>query len=327
MDDLHMISVKQFNATILIGIAIIFSQFFYRLRINDFVIKMKLRESEENFKKLFYVNPFPVFITRRSDGKIIKASDKALKLIKISEEDLDQFHNFSLQIKEDSRTQLLEEFKQKTSVYNRIVEYEINGKSLWVTANYELIIYCGEECILTGLMDITQIREVEEELSGYAFTDDLTGVLNRRMGIKKIDELIQKAKSDYIDFVLCFLDMNDLKSINDSYGHGEGDNYIKAFCSTVVEELRKDDIFFRMGGDEFIIIFIDLPPAKVEIIWNKIMDRFNLNSKNMNISVSRAASHGLFHYKSGMDITVEEMIEKADKYMYKEKKMHKESLY
>lgn len=326
LNDFKMISVKQYNASILIGIAIIFSLFFYRSRINDFVIKMKLRESEENFKKLFYVNPFPVFITRNKDSKIIKASEQALKLMQISEEDLEKNHNLILQIKKDSRIDLIEEIKRKSSVYNRMVEYEINGRSMWVAANYELITYCGEECILTGLMDITEIRKVEEELSGYAFTDDLTGVLNRRMGIKKIEELIQKAESEYFEFVLCFLDMNDLKGVNDTYGHGQGDNYIKAFCSTVGEELREEDIFFRMGGDEFIIVFIAMSPAEVEKIWNRILDRFYQSSKNMIIPVSRAASHGLFHYMSGMDITVEEMIAKADKYMYKEKKLHKNTV-
>lgn len=323
--DFDMMSVKLLNSTTIIGIVIVFSLYFYKLKLKDFIIKRKLTESEENFRKLFYVNPFPVFITRNRDGKIIKASEQALKLMKIKEEDLDK-PDTGLQIKENGRTELLEEFKEKHSIYNRIAEYEINGKSIWVTANYELINYGGEECTLIGLMDITEIRKVEEELSQYAFTDVLTGVLNRRMGMKKAEELMENAGADNKEFVLCFLDMDNLKSVNDTYGHGQGDNYIKAFCSTVGAELREEDIFFRMGGDEFIIIFNHMTVLEVEEIWNRIMDRFYEISKDMNIPVSRAASHGLFPYKAGMDITVEEMIEKADKYMYKEKQMHKKTM-
>ncbi|MDF2802722.1 MAG: diguanylate cyclase/phosphodiesterase with sensor [Anaerocolumna sp.] len=318
-----LLMVKQLNATTMTGIAILFSYFFYKLRLNDYITNMKLIESEENFRKLFYVNPFPVFITRIKDGKIIKASEQALKIMGITEEDLDKFDYFGMQIKEDSRIALIEEVGKKQSIYNRIVEYEINGKSMWVTANYELINYSGEECIITGFMDITEIRKVEEELSEYAFIDVLTGVLNRRMGIRKVEELTQKAKNLGLEFILCFFDMNDLKSVNDTYGHGQGDNYIRAFCSTVIEEISLEDIFFRMGGDEFIIVFTQSTLVEAEDIWERIISRFYQISREMNISIKRAASHGFYHYKAGIDITLEEMIEKADKHMYEEKQIHK----
>jgi predicted signal transduction protein with EAL and GGDEF domain len=83
----------------------------------------------------------------------------------------------------------------------------VNGKQMWVTANYELIDYHGEKCILTGIMDITEIRKAEEELSHYASMDSLTEILNRRMGYKKLEELLHKSKEEAMEFTLCFLNI------------------------------------------------------------------------------------------------------------------------
>lgn len=323
--DFNTLSVKQLNATTMVGIAILFSYFFYKLRLNEYLVHKKLSESEENFRKLFYVNPFPVFIIRIRDGKIVKASAQALKIMQIEEKGLDKLESFNLHMKNTS-SEFLEEIRSKNSIYNRIVKYELNGKSMWVTANYELIKYENEDCVLTGFMDITEIRKVEAELSQYAYTDVLTGVLNRRMGVKQVEELTQRDSLNSIEFVLCFLDMNELKSVNDTYGHGQGDNYIKTFCQVVNEEIGNKDIFFRMGGDEFIIVFLEKTLVETENIWEKIINRFYELSKEMGISISRAASHGLYHYKAGDDVTVEEMIELADKQMYEEKIMHKKEL-
>ncbi len=320
--DFNSLTVKQLNATTMVGIAIIFSYFFYKLRLNEYLVHKKLSKSEENFRKLFYVNPFPVFIIRISDGKIVKASAQALKILQIKENELDHLKSFDLHMKNTNK-EFLEEIHHKHSIYNRIVEFDLNGKSMWVTANYELIHYENEDCILTGFMDITEIRKVEAELSQYAYTDVLTGVLNRRMGMMQVEELIQRDISKSIEFILCFLDMNELKSVNDTYGHSQGDNYIKSFCQVVNEEISNKDIFFRMGGDEFIIVFLEKTKLEVETIWERIISSFYELSKQMGISINRAASHGLYIYKPDSDITVEEMIDLADKQMYEEKLIHK----
>ncbi|SHO44725.1 sensor domain-containing diguanylate cyclase [Anaerocolumna xylanovorans] len=314
---------KMINATVLAGAAFLLGFIFYRQRMKEFFYRKKLVENEENFKKLFYVNPYPVFITRLDDGKIIEANRRACSLLEINAEVLDSLDGIDCYIKNDSRLALQEELKEHNSTFDRIVEYEFKGKQMWVTANYELIDYHGEKCILTGIMDITEIRRAEEELSHYASFDSLTGILNRRMGLKKMEELLEEAQEDFMEFVLCFLDINNLKDVNDTYGHGEGDRYILTFCNMIKNKLNEEDIFFRMGGDEFIIVFRNKNKSQAENIWDEFVKQFDERNVQGEFPYNITASHGLFYYCTGMDIDLEQMIEKADKQMYKEKQSFK----
>lgn len=317
--DSSLLLIKLVNSTVLAGAAFLLGFIFYRHRMTEFFYRKKLMENEENFKKLFYVNPYPVFITRLEDGKIIEANKRACKLMGAEAESLDSFNGIDAYIKNDSRLALEEELKEHSSTFNRIVEYDFNGKRKWVTANYEIIDYHGEKCLLTGIMDITEIRKAEEELSHYASIDSLTGIMNRRMGLKKLEELLEEAKSEFMEFVLCFLDINNLKFVNDTYGHSEGDRYIQTLCSMIKNKLKEEDIFFRIGGDEFIIVFSKKNSCEAENIWNEIKKQFDVSNIQEEFPYNIMASHGLFYFCTGMDIDLEQMIEKADKMMYEEK--------
>lgn len=215
-NDLNLLLAKLVNSTVFAGAAFLIGFIFYRHRMMEFFYRKKLMENEENFKKLFYSNPYPVFITRQKDGRIIEANKRAYKLMGMEAENLDSFNGIDNYIKNDSRLALEEELKEHSSTFNRIIEYDFNGKRKWVTANYEIIDYHNEKCILTGIMDITEIRKAEEELSHYASVDSLTGIMNRRMGLKKLEELLDEAKEEFLEFVLCFLDINNLKFVNDT---------------------------------------------------------------------------------------------------------------
>lgn len=318
-NDVDLFLVKTMNSTVLIVVAFLLSAIFFRHRMVEFLYQKELMENEENLKKLFYVNPYPTFITRMEDGKIIEANKRACSLLEIASEELHNSLEIDYFIKNDSKLALQEELMKHNSAYNRIVEYDFNGKHMWVTANYELIDYHGEKCILTGIMDITEIRKAEEELNHYASTDTLTGILNRRMGIKKLEDLLAESKEGHLEFVLCFLDINNLKKINDTYGHSEGDRYILIVCDIIKRNLHEEDVFFRMGGDEFIIILKDLNKSQAENTWREIQQQFSKCNLNGEFPYSIMASHGLSYYHSGMDIELNDIIEKADNQMYMEK--------
>ena len=139
------------------------------------------------------------------------------------------------------------------------------------------------------------------------------------MGLKKLGELFEKAKEEFLEFVLCFLDINNLKFVNDTYGHSEGDRYIQTLCSMTKNKLDEKDIFFRVGGDEFIIVFNKKNNCQAENIWNEIKKQFDESNIQKRFPYNIMASHGLFYFCSGMDIDLEQIIEKADKIMYEEK--------
>ncbi len=323
INDKSIYLTKYVNSTVLIGAAFLIGYIFYRHRMQDFINNKKIRENEEMLKKLFYVNPYPVYITRLEDGTIIEANKRACSMLGISTDTEDPFNKIDGFMDRDNKLAVEKELQERNSVFDKIVEYEFNGKQMWVTANYEMIDYHGEKCILTGIMDITEIHKAEEELSHFASSDSLTGILNRRMGLIKLHELIEKAKKEYLEFVVCFLDINNLKYVNDSFGHAEGDRYILTLCGLINSMLSDKDIFFRLGGDEFIIVCRDKNKHQVEYFWTKVMECLEEKNQKEELPYHIMASHGVYYYCSGMDLDVNRIIDLADQQMYEEKQKHR----
>lgn len=311
------------NALILLSISFLFSIYNYGLQLKDYANHIQLKESQENFRRLFEINPFSVLITRFEDGKIIEMSEKAKKLLEVKPEETECMNITSFYANEDSRSHFTQELLQKGRIQSHVDEYRIHGRIVWAYTNHEIIEYKGKRCILSGIVDITDIRRVEEELSKYASIDMMTGLLNRRMGIQTIGALMDSTKDTCTDFTLCFADLNDLKYVNDTFGHNEGDNYIKSFCKIVNSKLSKKDYFFRMGGDEFIILFVGNTVEEAEAIWKQILEGFaRKNQSNANYQI--VVSHGLSYFSKGMNLTLEHLIEQADGKMYQEKSKYKQ---
>lgn len=170
-----------------------------------------------------------------------------------------------------------------------------------------------------SVQDIAERKRFEEELKHYATTDAMTGIANRRAGMLFLDNHVQISKRNKTTLSVCFVDINDLKDINDTYGHEEGDNVIRIACETIRESLRESDFICRLGGDEFLIIFPQCSIESALEIWERVETRLealnNEKSKHYAISLSQGfAESGPENFRSP-----EEMVSIADKEMYKNK--------
>lgn len=145
--------------------------------------------------------------------------------------------------------------------------------------------------------------------------DMITGILNRATGTKRIDELIRNSNST-IKHCLCFIDLDDFKKINDTLGHKKGDAVLEMFTNFVVNAIRKDDIFLRYGGDEFIVFF----PDTNKVLSNEIFQKINsdIENYNDNSQITIKFSVGVVEFAKN-EISVSEAIELADDEMYKVK--------
>ncbi|HEK4598187.1 TPA: GGDEF domain-containing protein [Clostridioides difficile] len=136
--------------------------------------------------------------------------------------------------------------------------------------------------------------------------DELTSAYNRKFAFEKIQHYID----NNLLFSLIYIDLDKLKTINDTYGHLAGDNYIINFSSIVIENLGIDDIFARIGGDEFIVIM----PKSNENTTKEFIDKIR---KIMDNTIS--FSYGIVEVPSENKMTVEEIINIADIRMYTNK--------
>lgn len=313
VQDKYELITKEINSTVMVIMAYILIVITYRFRKDDYYNK-------SNLEKLFEINPYPLIIERFKDGKIVRVNKKVLDFYDISLEESKNLNVKDLYSNEEERNNIMKRLENEGNIYNYILEHKTkNQLSKWVIANYEVINYRGEKCVLCGMTDITELKKMETELIKNAATDVLTGVYNRRTGMEILQKKLDSNPKEFLELRICFIDINKLKYVNDNYGHSEGDYYISTVCKVLKSEISQEDILFRFGGDEFIIAFIDKSEKDVEKIWTDINIKFkninNSNHKPYDITVS----HGIYQYNSNMQITLEEVIHLADEEMYKDK--------
>jgi diguanylate cyclase (GGDEF)-like protein/PAS domain S-box-containing protein len=317
---ISVIISNQINSTAVVVAGISITFLFHAYRVKDFINKNKLEASESTFKKLFYINPLPLYVIRFTDGVFLFANEKALNFYTISKGVIASVKIRDIYANKEEWTHISEEIKKTGYAHNRIVEQlSLAGEKRWVITNYEVIDYNDEKAILCGVTDISEIKKMENQLIEHASTDPLTGVINRRKGLEILEDVVVLAKEGKLSFILCFVDINGLKIVNDKYGHNEGDFLITTICNVIKDKISSEDILFRHGGDEFIILFKGKSIYEVKIICDKIKDKLqDLNNKGIK-PYPIGISFGLYEYDKNKSITVKQIIEIADKEMYKSK--------
>lgn len=111
--------------------------------------------------------------------------------------------------------------------------------------------------VVTTLRDVTEQRNLERQLSHRAFHDELTGLANRALLLDRMDHALRVARSDDDPVVVLFVDLDDFKTVNDSYGHDVGDAILQAVAARIRRSAGTGDTVARLGGDEFAILLED----------------------------------------------------------------------
>ncbi len=173
---------------------------------------------------------------------------------------------------------------------------------------------------LNLFLNIIRKSAQTEVMEKLAFNDGLTGLLNRLAFTQEENRIKEKESGKY---VLVQLDINFLKTVNDNYGHSEGDRYIITAADIISESFSKYGKCFRIGGDEFFAILSGKDPEKDFeaglLVFDKLVKEYNENNE---LPVPLQIAHGKSVYVPGKD-TLEEAEKVADKLMYERKKLLK----
>ncbi|WP_108063472.1 GGDEF domain-containing protein [Poseidonibacter lekithochrous] len=164
-----------------------------------------------------------------------------------------------------------------------------------------------------------ELEKVNLQLYDIAHTDHLTKTMNRRNFFIHAQNIFSVSKKENIEFTTVMIDIDNFKSYNDKYGHDVGDRVLIEFTKTIQNQLESNDIFGRLGGEEFALVFpkTSLKNAikKVEDIKDEIeqIDIF-VYEEVINITASFGVSD---NYGSN---NIDEMLQKSDKLLYNAKK-------
>lgn len=182
--------------------------------------------------------------------------------------------------------------------------------------------------VLIVIDDITNKKENEEKLRFLALHDVLTGLPNRKYLFEQLHQLLIQASRHNRKVAIIFLDVDNFKDINDSYGHEVGDNVLLAIAESIKYSLRPGDIVGRIGGDEFIIILDDI--AKLEDI-NIIINKLNKAIETIPSYIKNKLGIDIIKVSFSMGISIypddstklDELIKFADMALYKSKELGK----
>lgn len=160
----------------------------------------------------------------------------------------------------------------------------------------------------------------KEKLNYYASTDAMTGVLNRKSGLELLDKEFNLSKTNGNSLVVCFVDVDRLKTINDTFGHEEGDKTLISIAKILKESIRKTDFVIRMGGDEFLVVFPETTLQEANKVSYRIcrrVEEINKNIDNYNLNLSC----GFYEHSKEIqkEMVINDLIQKADAEMYKVK--------
>lgn len=173
--------------------------------------------------------------------------------------------------------------------------------------------------------DITELKSMEEKLYILSFTDELTGLYNRRGFFTLAEQQLKIARRQEKEILMLYVDLDDLKMINDKFGHHEGDRALTYTGNILKETFRESDIIARISGDEFLVLFTE----DIKISSEELADRLQVNLRAHNEKETRryklSLSLGIAYYNPEHPCSIGELLRQADASMYEQKRYKKNS--
>ncbi|MDR3462409.1 MAG: sensor domain-containing diguanylate cyclase [Beijerinckiaceae bacterium] len=168
--------------------------------------------------------------------------------------------------------------------------------------------------------DISLQKEGHAKIQRMAHYDSLTGLGNRLLMRDRLNQAIATARRSKHHVAVLFIDFDGFKQVNDRFGHKVGDRLLVMAASRMADVVRLDDMLFRQGGDEFVVILSEIKhPDSVALVANRLIREISKPYKLLDHQAEIGASIGIAMYpEDGLEI--EPLLDAADTAMYKAKK-------
>jgi diguanylate cyclase (GGDEF)-like protein/PAS domain S-box-containing protein len=194
-----------------------------------------------------------------------------------------------------------------------------DGTVVWALANVTLVRdeRGVPQYFLTQLQDITERKQMEEELAHQALHDSLTALPNRALLTDRLVHSLAGARRRGSPLAVMFVDIDDFKGVNDSFGHACGDELLQQAATRIAGAIRSGDTVARFGGDEFVVVCDDASALETEQIAERVLEALNQPCTVGNQQISFTASLGIA--VSNQDATPETLLRDSDAAMYRAK--------
>jgi diguanylate cyclase (GGDEF)-like protein len=173
---------------------------------------------------------------------------------------------------------------------------------------------------------VLELEKSNDRLRNLSLTDELTGLNNRRGFMILATALLKFARRADHPLCMLYIDLDSLKSINDTLGHTAGDAAIIQFASILTETFRDSDVIGRLGGDEFVVLTIEAMESDLLNIHVRLQKNVEAHNLQVGQNVALAFSIGMIKVDLNSEITMEELLYQADAAMYKHKQSRRRTV-
>lgn len=293
-----------------------------------------LRISEERYRTVFQASLDCIAIARLSDQVIIDVNRAYLDLLGFTAEEVlgNTVEGLNLWVDPRDREMMRARGEQEGTFRDtRVRLRKKNGQLIWVLVSASTIEVDHTPCMLAILRDVSEAKAAEDKIWNLAFYDSLTQLPNRRLLLDRLRQMLASGMRSYHMHALLFIDLDNFKSLNDTYGHQKGDALLGEVAQRLVGCVRASDTVARLGGDEFVILldYLDADhqaaARQAEGVALKILAAiekpFTLNGREYFSSSSIGIT--LF---DGLKENTSELLQQADIAMYQAKSAGRNTL-
>jgi len=266
----------------------------YRGTANDITKRKQGEETLRRFRAAMDATSDAIYLTDRASMRFLDVNEAACRMQSATREEL------LARGPDGVLTQSVEELAR---TYDSIIaggpgteplellRTRKDGTQVWVELQRRAQHSDGGWMIITVVRDITERKKLEERLLHQANFDNLTQLPNRALCYDRLQQAIFRAKRKTLTAALLFIDLDRFKEVNDTFGHGAGDELLKQVSQRLIQCVRAGDTVGRLGGDEFVIVLPEVAEAKdAGLIARKAIEAlarpFRLEEEEVCISAS-----------------------------------------
>jgi diguanylate cyclase (GGDEF)-like protein/PAS domain S-box-containing protein len=292
----------------------------------------KLREKEEKYRTLFEASGDAIFLLQISeeDGPVfVDCNPTTLAMFRCSRKEIigKGPQDFSPPIQPDGRLsgerilEMLDAVKVGNPQSFEWTNCRLDGTSFIAEVTLNAFNTKNKNYMQAIVRDITERKQMEDKLRKWSINDELTGIYNRRGFFALVEHQLKMVKRENKKVRLLYADMDNLKEINDTFGHQEGDNALIESANILKKTYRESDIIARIGGDEFVVYLTGCSEDSIEAVAGRLQEKLDIHNSEKESGCKLSISVGISCYDPEFPCTIDELLAKADKLMYKQKKL------
>ena len=295
----------------------------------------ELRQSESRFRSMFERHSSPMLLIEPDSGQIVSANPAASRFYGYA---IDRMRQMNIgQINQQSPAEIAEERRQALIEERNyfVFPHRLASGEVRTVEIYSSPVEMGGSRVLFSIVhDVTERKQMEQQMHDLAFFDPLTALPNRRLLQDRLGRALAAAARTRHHGALMFLDLDQFKTLNDLHGHDIGDQLLVEVAHRLLGCIREGDSAARIGGDEFVVMLErlsenrDEATLEAETVAEKIRtglaEPYLLQREMADANQREALTH---HCSSSIGVTlfdgrergVEELLQSADIAMYRAK--------